>query len=197
MYQYEQPLKVDELINHLEVGKTYRRADLKQWSRAVDRHIAELLKAGLLKRLSRGVYVLPEKPGKNTLYQPEVQILVETFLQDDRFLILSPDIYAQFGYQDIDPHGRQVIYNHKRHGAFALGRQEYHFWIKKHFPETATKAFLLVDAINNLRSCKNRKKIEKAIEGHFLARKSKKDVLEAVRLYGGPTARNFFSRHSP
>lgn len=194
---YKQTLKVDELVKRLEIGKTYRRADLKQWSNAVDRHIADLLQANILQRLSRGVYVMAETTFKPSPFEPALVDLIQTFLQDDRYLVISPDTYVQFGYQDINPHGRQVIYNHKRHGAFQLGQQEYHFWIKKHFPEKATKAFLLVDAVNNLRSCKNRKRVEKAVEGHFSSLLSKKSLLEAIRLYGGPTARNFFARLNP
>ena len=53
--------KLEELKRHLKEGKVYRRADLAQWSNAVDRHIALLVESGLLEKLSVGLYYVPKK----------------------------------------------------------------------------------------------------------------------------------------
>jgi hypothetical protein len=53
--------KVAELKKHLQRGQVYRRADLAQWSNAVDRHVATLVKDGTLLKLSSGLYHYPSE----------------------------------------------------------------------------------------------------------------------------------------
>ena len=46
--------KLDELKKHLRPGQVYRREDLARWSRAVDRHLQQLVKEGTLTKLAGG-----------------------------------------------------------------------------------------------------------------------------------------------
>lgn len=53
--------KLDELKKHLKRGKVYRRTDLVEWSKSVDRHLDILTKDGTLQKLSQGVYYFPKE----------------------------------------------------------------------------------------------------------------------------------------
>lgn len=141
--------KLEELKKHLKRGKVYRRADLSKWSKSVDRHLEELVKEGTLQKLSAGLYFYPEL----TVFgqaPPEEELLVRTFLKDDRFLVTSFNAYNALGVGTTQLYNQKTVYNHKRHGDFKLGGKTFSFRIKPHFPLKATPEFLLVDLLNNL-----------------------------------------------
>src|SRR5215470_4475358 len=54
---YCQLTKVEELKRHLRPGRVYRREDLAQWSKAVDRHLKWLVSDGTLTKLAPGLYL--------------------------------------------------------------------------------------------------------------------------------------------
>ena len=88
--------KLQELKKHLRPGRVYRREDLTQWSRAVDRHLRQLLNDGTFTKLASGVYAYP-KPTAFGKAPAEDDKLVKTFLKDDRFLLASPNAYNGLG----------------------------------------------------------------------------------------------------
>lgn len=141
--------KLDELKRHLKPGKVYRRTELAQWSKSVDRHLDALLKDGTLQKLSQGVYYFPKQTafGKTP---PEEEALVRSFLKDDRFLLTSPNAYNSLGVGTTQLYNQRTVYNHKRHGDFKLGNRNFSFRIKPHFPKKISPEFLLVDLMNNL-----------------------------------------------
>ena len=51
--------QLDALKKKLRPGEVYRRADLQQWSKSVDRHLQELVKDGTLEKMSGGLYYVP------------------------------------------------------------------------------------------------------------------------------------------
>lgn len=143
--------KLDELKGHLKRGKVYRRTELEQWSKSVDRHLEALLEEGTLQKLARGLYYFP----KNSAFgktPPEEEVLVRSFLKDDRFLLTSQNAYNSLGVGTTQLYNKRTVYNHKRHGRFKLGNRTFDFQIKPHFPKKATQEFLLVDLVNNLGS---------------------------------------------
>ncbi len=141
--------KVAELKKHLQRGQVYRRADLAQWSNAVDRHVATLVKDGTLLKLSSGLYHYPsESVFGNT--PPDERTLVRSFLKDDYFLVTSPNDYNSLGVGTTQLYNMRVVYNHKRHGEFKLGGKTFTFLAKHRFPKKVTPEFLLVDLVNNL-----------------------------------------------
>ena len=77
-------------------GQTYRRADLAQWSTAVDRHLKEAVQAGVLAKLSGGLYYAPKLTAFGAA-PPEDAILVSTFLKGAPFLLASPNAYNALG----------------------------------------------------------------------------------------------------
>jgi len=140
-------------LNHLKQmltrGQVYRRNELAGWSKAVDRHLEELVEEGTLQKLSQGLYYYP----KETVFgitPPDENVLVRSFLKDDRFLLTSPNAYNSLGVGTTQLYNQRVVYNHKRHGEFELGNQKFQFKMKPHFPKKATEEFLLVDLVNNL-----------------------------------------------
>lgn len=141
--------KLEELKRHLRRGRVYRRSDLSRWSRSVDRHLDELVSDGTLEKLSQGLYYYPELSsfGKTP---PREEVVVRSFLKDDRFLLTSLNAYNALGVGTTQLYNRQTVYNHKRHGDFTLGNKTFSFRLKPHFPRKATPEFLLVDLVNNL-----------------------------------------------
>lgn len=141
--------KLQELKKHLKRGKVYRRADLSKWSKSVDRHLEELVKEGTLQKLSAGLYFYPQQ----TVFgeaPPEEEVLVRSFLKDNRFLLTSFNAYNALGVGTTQLYNQKTVYNHKRHGDFTLGGKMFYFRVKPHFPLKATPEFLLVDLLNNL-----------------------------------------------
>jgi len=184
---------LEQVKNHLQEGEVYRRADLEQWSNAVDRHLRQLQQEGLLVKLSGGLYYHP----KMTVFgaaPADDEILVEAFLKDRRFLLTSPNLYNALGLGMTQLYNETVVYNHKRHGLFKLGGRTFRFAMKPHFPAKPSLEFLLVDVVNNLdQLAEDKERVLKQVQKK--ARSMEKNALiKAVREYGGTRAKKFFSK---
>lgn len=141
--------KLEELKMQLKRGQVYRRDDLSKWSKSVDRHLDALVAEDTLQKLSQGLYYYPKISafGKTP---PEEEILIRSFLKDDRFLLTSPSNFNSLGVGTTQLYNERIVYNHKRHGEFKFGNREFSFRIKSHFPSKLSQEFLLVDLVNNL-----------------------------------------------
>ncbi len=141
--------QLNELKKHLKKGQVYRRADLSGWSKSIDRHLEELTEDGTLEKVSQGLYYYPKTSvfGK---VPPDETVLVRSFLKDDRFLLVSPNLYNNLGVGTTQLYNKKVVYNHKRHGKFKFGNRSFEFQLKHHFPSKVTEEFLLVDLVNNI-----------------------------------------------
>src|SRR3989440_3695876 len=141
--------RLQQLKTHLRPGKVYRREDVAQWSNAVDRHLRQLVEDGTLTKLAGGLYACPRQTvfGKAPAADNE---LVACFLKDDRFLLASPNAYNGLGVGTTQLYDKTVVYNHKRHGEYALGGRRFDFRMKPAFPRKLSREFLLVDLVNNL-----------------------------------------------
>lgn len=142
--------RINYLKGQLKPGSVYRRTELAKWSKSVDRHLDELLTDGTLQKLSQGLYYVP-KQSKFGVVPPDETILVQSFLNDDRFLLTSNNVYNSLGLGTTQLYNEQTVYNHKRHGKFKLGNRTFNFKLKPHFPKKLTKEFLVVDLVNNLK----------------------------------------------
>lgn len=162
---------LDQVKSHLQEGKVYRRADLEQWSNAVDRHLSQLQQAGVLMKLSGGLYYCP----KMTVFgvaPADDETLVEAFLKDRRFLLTSPNLYNALG----------------------LGGRTFRFVMKPHFPVKPTPEFLLVDVVNNLdQLAEDREQVLKQVQNKAHSM-DKHALAKAVQEYGGVRAKKFFSK---
>ena len=141
--------KLEELKMQLKRGQVYRRDDLSKWSKSVDRHLDALVEEDTLQNLSQGLYYYPKISafGKTP---PEEEILIRSFLKDDRFLLTSPSNFNSLGVGTTQLYNERIVYNHKRHGDFKFGNRKFSFRIKPHFPSRLSQEFLLVDLVNNL-----------------------------------------------
>lgn len=135
----------------LKKGHVYRREDLLGDSNAVDRHLKQLVDAGDLEKLAQGLYYAPKSSAFGKV-PPKDDELVEAFLKDENFLLLSPNSYNSLGLGTTQLYNKTVVYNHKRHGVFKLGNRSFDFRMKPRFPKKLDKEFLFVDLLNNLDS---------------------------------------------
>lgn len=140
---------LNELKKRLRPGQVYRRQDLEKWSSAVDRHVRQLVEEGRLEKVSGGVYMAPRKT-RFGMASAKPEKLVEAFLKDDRFLMVSPNAYNGLGVGTTQLYNETVVYNLKRHGRFELGGRTYDFRKKNSVPSKLTLEVLLVDLLQNV-----------------------------------------------
>jgi hypothetical protein len=184
---------VGELKKHLRAGKTYRRAELAQWSKSVDRHLQTLVHEGSLKKLQTSLYYCPKKSAFGEVPADDHD-LVRTFLKDDRFLLTSPNAYNVLGLGTTQLYNRRVVYNHKRHGEFVLGGRTYEFRLKHHFPKkTVTEEFLLVDLMNNLNDLAEDQEELRTRTREKAMSMNPVRLKRAVHEFAGASAKKFFA----
>jgi hypothetical protein len=184
--------RLQELKRHLRPGQVYRRQDLAHWSNAVDRHLKRLQGEGTLTKLSGGLYLFP----KNTAFgkaPADDRTLVARFLNDDRFLLASPNAYNSLGVGTTQLYDKTVVYNHKRHGTYTLGGRTFEFRMKPSFPKTLSKEFLLVDLVNNVdRLAESRDELLARVKERAMTYDAPR-LERAARDYGNVRTRKFFT----
>jgi hypothetical protein len=136
------------LLQNIHPGEVYRRSDLEYYSTAIDRHLAQLTEDGILVKVHHGLYYAPKK-SKFGVVPPDDHQLVERFLKDDDFLLVSPNAYNALGLGLTQLYNTTWVYNHKRKGEFQLNGKTFELKLKSAFPKEITKEFLLVDLLNN------------------------------------------------
>lgn len=140
---------LNALKKRLRPGQVYRRKELARWSNAVDRHLGQLLEEGRLEKVGPGLYMAPRKTRFGAA-PAEPEKLVESFLGDDRFLMVSPNAYNSLGLGTTQLYNEPVVYNRKRHGRFELDGRTYDFRLRGYVPSRLSEEFLLVDLLHNL-----------------------------------------------
>ena len=185
--------KFDEFATTLRPGQVYRRADLAQWSSAVDRHLKQAAEAGLLTKLAGGLYYAPKQTAFGAA-PAEDEKLVSTFLKGGPFLMTSPNAYNDLGVGATQLHNKTVVYNRKRHGEFILGGRTYDFRMKPAFPRKLSREFLLVDLVNNVDQLgEDTKAVLQRVRERLPASDAAR-LKTAVRNYGSEKAKKFFAR---
>jgi hypothetical protein len=152
----------------------------------------ELVQEGTLQKLSQGLYYFPKESVFGKI-PPDENILVQSFLKDNRFLLTSANAYNSLGVGTTQLYNVKTVYNHKRHGEFKLGNQTFHFRIKPHFPKKVTDDFLLVDLVNNLEElAEDKAEVLKKVSAklHVMDRKK---IKNAVAEYGSVKTKKMFS----
>jgi hypothetical protein len=137
------------LRQHIKQGEVYRRSDLEYYSTAIDRHLAQLTKENTLVKLNQGLYYAP-KQSKFGVVPPEDHQVVERFLKDEDFLLVSPNTFNSLGLNLTQLYNTTWVYNHKRKGEFQLNGKTFEFKLKSAFPKNLTKEYLLVELLNNM-----------------------------------------------
>ena len=183
---------LEELKNHLKPGQVYRRAELEQWSKAVDRHLKQLVKGGVLQKMSQGLYYCLAKASFGEV-PPQDEYLVRSFLKSDDFLLTSPNFYNSLGVGTTQMYNTRVVYNHKRHGKFTLGGKVFDFRLKHKFPSKLTKEFLFVDLLNNMNElAEDRQEVLRRVREKTIQLQDR-NVKRAVNSYGGERAKKIFN----
>lgn len=184
---------LERLKKHLRPGQVYRRADLEQWSNAVDRHLKQLVKEDTLEKMSQGLYYYPAKASFGKV-PPEDEKLVSAFLKSDDFLLTSPNVYNSLGVGTTQLYNKRVVYNHKRHGQFKLGGKVFEFRLKHKFPKNLSKEFLFVDLVNNLNElAEDRESVLESLKKK-VSEESKLQMKRAVNAYAGERAKSTFNK---
>jgi hypothetical protein len=142
-------IEMDLLRQHIKPGEVYRRSDLEYYSTAIDRHLATLIKDGTLIKLNQGLYYAP-KQSKFGIVPPDDRQVVERFLKDDDFLLVSPNTFNSLGLGLTQLYNTTWVYNHKRKGEFQLNGKTFEFKLKSSFPKNISREYLLVDLLNNI-----------------------------------------------
>ena len=182
---------LDSLKKHLKFGQVYRRADLTQWSKAIDRHLQYLVKEGFLQKMSPGLYYCPAQASFGEV-PPEDEEIVRAFLKSNDFLLTSPNLYNSLGVGTTQLYNKRVVYNHKRHGNFTLGGKDFDFRLKHKFPVKLTKEFLFVDLLNNLNDlAEDRQEVLKYAREKTL--QDRGQMGRFINSYGGERTKKLFS----
>lgn len=126
--------EMDLLRQYIKPGEVYRRSDLEYYSTAIDRHLASLTKDGTLVKLNQGLYYAP-KQSKFGIVPPDDRQVVERFLKDDDFLLVSPNTFNSLGLGLTQLYNTTWVYNHKRKGEFQLNGKTFEFKLKSSFPK--------------------------------------------------------------
>ena len=184
---------LEGLKKQLKPGQVYRRADLEQWSNAVDRHLKRLGEDGTLQKMSQGVYYCPAKASFGNV-PPEDERLVRAFLKSDDFLLTSPNLYNSLGVRTTQLYNKQVVYNHKRHGHFMLGGKAFDFRLKHKFPRELSKEFLFVDLLNNLNElAEDREDVLQSVKEKVL-KEPELQMKRVFNAYAGERTKTIFNR---
>ena len=183
--------RLEQLKRQLKQGTVYRRSDLAQWSKSVDRHARELVEAGLLEKLQNGLYYYPKESTFGTVPADDEQ-LVRTFLKDDEFLLTSANAYNSLGVGTTQLYNTYVVYNYKRHGVFQLGGRKFEFRRKYQFPKKSSYEFLLVDLVNNLKSLAEDQDALRARICEKVKESDQGKMKDAVKKYASVASKKFF-----
>lgn len=184
--------RLELLKRHLHPGTVYRRSDLAQWSRSVDRHAKELVEEGVLRKLQNGLYYCPKESTFGTVPASETE-LVKTFLKDDDFLLTSPNAYNKLGVGTTQLYNKTVVYNYKRHGTFELGGRKFEFRRKYKFPKKLSDEFLLVDLVNNLKTLAEDQDAVRARVREKAHQLETRKLKQAVKQYANAASKKYFN----
>ena len=183
---------VGDFKKHLNPGQVYRRAELEQWSNAVDRHLKQFVNNGVLQKMSRGLYYCPAQASFGDV-PPEDKDMVRSFLKSDDFLLTSPNFYNSLEVGTTQLYNTSVVYNHKRHGKFTLGGKVFDFRLKHKFPSKLTREFLFVDLLNNMNKlAEDRQKVMRSVREKMFQMRDR-SLKRAVNSYAGERAKKIFN----
>jgi len=179
---------MNTLFQHINRGEVYRRSDLEYYSAAIDRQLAQLIKGGQLVKLNQGLYYAPMQ-SKFGVVPPDDHLLVERFLKDEDFLLISPNAFNTLGLGLTQLYNTMWVYNHKRKGEFILNGKSFDFKLKNSFPQKITREYLLVDLLNNFESlAEDKKNIVDKLTKNVLSF-NMDALMKATQQYGNGTAK--------
>jgi hypothetical protein len=144
-------LALEQMKSKLVPGKVYRRSSFTNMSTNVDRNLAKLVDNGDLKKISKGLYLVPKETTFGEAL-PDEQSLLENFLNDDHFVVFNPNQFNSLGLGTTQLYNETIVFNRKRVGEFSLGGRTYYFHRWRESPKKMTLEFLVVQMLNRLDS---------------------------------------------
>lgn len=173
----------DNLFKAMKPGRVYRRAELAQFSTAVDRDLKVLVKRELLRRPAAGLYYRPRKSRWGDV-PADTHELVRAFLNTDDFLVTSLNVFNQLGVGLTQMVNATMVYNRKRVGKFVLGGRTFQFKRPVNYPRKVTTEFLYVDLLNNFEDLPERPENLEALLKERLMHTSRSKLQKNARAYG-------------
>jgi hypothetical protein len=140
---------LERMKRHLVPGQAYRRSELAALSSNVDRNLQSLVSEGFLKKLSTGLYLAPKKTAFGDAL-PEENSLLETFLNDDHFVVYSPSQFNSLGLGSTQLYNTRIVFNRKRTGELSVGGRTYSFKLWREAPKALSEEFLVVELLNRI-----------------------------------------------
>lgn len=182
----------NKLDAQLEMGHVYRRDALLSFSKAVDRDLIILTNKGILEKIGSGLYYKPEV-SRFGLLPPKEEDVVKEFLRDDEFLLYSWNQYNSLGLGLTQIYNNLIVYNHKRHGKFELGKIQFDFRRPtRGFPSEMSLEYLLIDLVNNLKELSEDTSLLKEKIKENLERFNKERIVTLAKKYGKITTQRYF-----
>ena len=130
-------------------GRVYRRDELALHSGAIDRDLKTLVELGEVKKAGAGLYYRPRLSRFGQLPAEDYE-LVRSFLKDDDFLLISPNVYNGLGVGLTQVYNTIIVYNRRRHEHVMLDGRSFAFKRPRNYPWKLSKEYLFVDLLNNL-----------------------------------------------
>lgn len=177
-----------KLKDRMQLGRVYRRQELAESSRAVDRDLKTLVDSGEVRKLAAGLYHRP-RPTAFGAAPPDDHDLVRAFLKTEDFLLTSNNHFTDLGLGLTQVYNTCVVYNHKRAGEFLLGRKRFRFRHVPAYPTALSKEYLLVDLLNHLGELPDDaaavlKNLKSRLDGFERGK-----VADCLQRYGSPAAK--------
>lgn len=141
---------LEQLKAKLVSGQSYRRSDLERFSSNASRHLALLLREGVLKKVAHGLYAAVSQSTVFGEPPPDEYSLLRAFLKDDHFVVYSPSQFNTLGLGTTQLYNRRIVFNRKRVGELSLGQRSYTFHRWREAPKKLTREFLIVECLNRL-----------------------------------------------
>lgn len=184
--------KSEQLFHSMKPGKIYRQSELQsEWANA-SHDLRYLVDNGLVNKVSAGLYYRP-KVNEYGAVAPKDEELIESFLQDDDFLIIDVNAYTSLvgGLTQLAM-GNKVL-NKRRHGHFKLAGFPFDFKVRRAFPKKVTKEFLMVDLLDNLKEVEDGTPIKEKVLPR-LNEYDSKVLLKNASMYGNRSTEKFLKQ---
>ncbi len=138
-----------KLYAAMKEGRVYRREELLNFSKALDRDLDKLVSESFLRKPHAGLYYRPKKSKWGEVPAEDGE-LVRAFLKTTDFLLTSSNDYNHLPLGLTQLSNVVTVYNRKRLGRFKLGTTVFDFRKPVNYPKKLDTEYLYVDLLNNL-----------------------------------------------
>lgn len=130
-----------------KVGKVYRTEDLAKWAPDPARMVKRMVKSGELVRLSKGMYLKPER-NRYGVMPPAAEELVGALVKHTPYVFTGPAYWNALGLGSTVMFPVQLVYNTKRSGDYKMGGRRFRL-SRQRFPRKPTPEWFAVDLIEH------------------------------------------------